>query len=213
MHYSNEQLIILFAFLPVLMAAITAAFKLKQVKGPLKVLCLSIFFALFVEIITRILWLLNKPNLFILPIYVVIELGLLLWMYSLVLNSSFLIRNKVWLILAFTVLVACDSYFKFEVVHSVGRIIESAIVIMLVVAYFYKTFQELKVQDLWQEPFFWISSGLLLFFSVNILIYIFVNFLLLYSKELNHQIWVVHSFLNALLYCSYSLALWISPKN
>jgi hypothetical protein len=215
MHYSREQIIILFTILPVFLAAIMAAFRFKTADGPLRLLCFLIFFALVTESLSRLLWFFQTSNLFLWPIYITVEFGLILWIYSLVLENAFLQQTRVRIIVTFLVIIMIRSFYlsgKSVLIDNSGRLIESIMVIALVLAYYYKLFKELIVKFLWREPFFWISNGLFLFFSGNFLIFIFLNYILLYSKDLNDKIWVIHAFLNYLLYSVYTYALWISRK-
>ncbi|SDG36723.1 hypothetical protein SAMN04487996_1183 [Dyadobacter soli] len=212
MHYSREQLIVLFTYLPVLVAAWMALRRYRGADRPVKLLCWLIFFALLIESISRIFWFFKVSNLFLWPIYITVEFALLTWMYSLVLDQKWLTTVRGWMLAAFTAIVLVrelGQQGQSVWIDNAGRSIESVVVILLALSYFYKVFQELKVQNLLVEPFFWVSAGLLLFFSGNFLIFIFMNFILLYSKNLNDQIWVIHSLMNYMLYITYAIALWV----
>ena len=192
-----------------------AAIKFSYVHKPHRFLCILIFFALFIETVSRVLWFFKTSNLFLWPIYITIEFSLLLWIYSLILENNFLTKTRRWLLAVFLGLILTRAFYQSGesvLIDNSGRLIESALIIYFVLAYYYKIFQELKIQTLWRDSFFWVSSGLLLFFSGNFLIFVFLNFILLYSTKLNDQIWVIHAFLNYLLYSVYTFALWISPK-
>lgn len=212
MHYSKEQLIVLFTYLPVLVAAGMALRRYRGAGRAVRVLCWLIFFALLIESISRIFWFFKVSNLFLWPIYITVEFGLLTWMYSLVLDQKWLTALRGWMLGVFTAIVLMrevGQHGQSVWIDNAGRSIESVVVIFLALAYFYKVFQELKVQNLLLEPFFWVSAGLLLFFSGNFLIFIFMNFILLYSKNLNDQIWVIHALMNYMLYITYAIALWV----
>jgi len=212
MHYSKEQLIVLFTYLPVLVAAVMALVRYRGAGRPVRLLCWLIFFALLIESISRIFWFFKVSNLFLWPIYITVEFALLTRMYSLVLDQKWLTVLRGWMLGAFTVIVLVrelGQHGQSVWIDNAGRSIESVVVIFLALAYFYKVFQELKVQNLLLEPFFWVSAGLLLFFSGNFLIFIFMNFILLYSKNLNDQIWVIHALMNYMLYITYAIALWV----
>lgn len=212
MHYSKEQMIVLFTYLPVLIAAGMAFKRYRQADRPLKLLCWMIFFALLTESSSRVFWFFKVSNLFLWPIYIAVEFALLTWMYSLVLDQKWLTALRGWMLGVFTVIVLVrelGQHGQSVWIDNAGRSIESVVVILLALAYFYKVFQELKVQNLLLEPFFWVSAGLLLFFSGNFLIFIFMSFILLYSKSLNDQIWVIHALMNYMLYITYAIALWV----
>lgn len=215
MAYTPEQIILFLAALPaVLIAALMGTYQIRYVPPPLRVLCYLIFFALLTEIVSRALWLSKTPNLFLWPIYTSVEFGLLVWMYSLSLRIVLLTRFWIWLVVAFVSTVVGLELFSSShpLISNAGRLIESVVVIILTLAFFYITFQNLTVRRLEREPMFWVSSGLLLCFSGNLFVFIFANFVLSYSQKLNYQLWIVHAVLNAFLYSAYTYALWISPK-
>lgn len=214
--YTIEQIALFLTALPtILLSTIMGALRVKQTTPTLKSLCFLIFFTFLTELVTRVLWFYKIPNLFIWPVYMAIEFGILVWMYSTALENVLLIRTRTGLVVGFACLLVGRTVMGLNpfLFDSAGRPVESVIILSLVLAYFYKTFQELKVKNLRREPLFWVSSGLLLYFSGSLLIFIFANFVLQYSKVFNYQIWIVHSALNALLYSAYTYALWISSKS
>ena len=212
MHYSREQLIVLFTYLPVLVAAAMALLRYRGAGRPVKVLCWLIFFALLIESISRIFLFFKVSNLFLWPIYITVEFALLTWMYSLVLDQKWLTTARGWMLALFTIIVLVRELGQpgqSVWIDNAGRSIESVVVIFLGRAYLFKFLQGFKVQKHLRDPFLWVSGGFLLFFSGNFLIFIFMNFILLYSKNLNDQIWVIHALMNYMLYITYAIALWV----
>lgn len=220
MHYSVQQIILSFLVIPTWIAAIIAVVRFKRAEGWTKVLCYIQFFALFIQTYSDILWYRKVTNLFLYPIYTTIEGGLFIWMYSLMLKSAWLDKARVWLILLLALAVGIkyleiDSFHDFinqSAIDGLSRIIEGGIVIALVIVYFFKVFKEIKTPHIHQEPAFWVSGGLLIYFSCTIILYVFANFVRRYSQEFNQSFWVLHSLLNLLLYSAYSVALWKLPR-
>lgn len=216
MHYSSEQLIIFFAFLPILIASITGAIKFKKLDPTLKLLSLLIFFALVVESISRILWLYKISNLFLWPVYVSVEFAFLIWIYSMELQNKFLSKVKIWLILFFTAYVSYKTFqvsSRINLIDNSGRLLESMVLISIILFYYYKLYVNQPLSNLWSVPMFCVSTGLLIFFAGNFFIFLFINFILQYSQKLNYQIWIIHASLNCVLYLIYTFALWKSPEN
>lgn len=215
MTYTKDQLIILSTLFPVLMAALSAAISFKSASQPIRILCLLIFFSLLTESISRVLWFLKASNLFLWPIYISISFGLILWMYSIVLENLLLIRLRVGILLTFWALILLRTWLgpnRGVIIDNLGLIIESLLVIGLALAYYFKVFQEVKIQALWQDPLFWVSTGLFLYYCGSFVFFIFLNYILLYSPKINSQAWVIHALLNYLLYGIYTLALWIDHR-
>ncbi|MCE7039728.1 hypothetical protein [Dyadobacter sp. CY312] len=216
MHYSSEQLVIFFAFLPILLAAVTGAVRFKKLDTTLKILACLVFFAFAIESLSRIYWLYKTSNLFLWPIYITVEFALLLWMFSSELNIKLLTRACIPIILAFT------SYMIYKtlqvsnegvMIDNSGRLIESVTLLLLIMLYYGKLYKNQPSGKLWTIPMFSISTGLLLFFSGNFLIFLFINFMLQYSQKLNYQVWMIHALLNGLLYLTYTYSLWKTRAN
>ncbi|MDQ1090190.1 hypothetical protein [Siphonobacter sp. SORGH_AS_1065] len=220
MHYSVQQIVILFVSVPILIAAITAGIRFKWASGWVKVLCCIQFFAVATQTYSYILWYRKITNLFLYPIYTIIEGGLFIWMYSLMLESAWLQKARVWLILLLAVVVGSkylklnsfQDFINHNLIDGLSRVVEGGIVIALVIAYFFKLFREIKTPYIHQEPAFWVSGGLLIYFSCTIILYLFANFVRRYSQEFNQSFWVLHAALNVLLYSAYSVALWKLPR-
>jgi hypothetical protein len=211
---SAQKIVIFLAFLPVVFAAGVAVVRFKQLAAPLRYLGCLVFFSLLIEIGSRILWLYKVSNLFLLPLYTIVEFGLIAWVYWLALRqyavARWIPRLLVSFVLCTGVLVAWEGFGRF---NDFQRLIESVLILGFVIAYFYKVFQETVIVRLEHEPLFWFSSGLFIYFSGNTFIFILSNYLLSYSVDLNYQAWIIHAMLNVVLYVFYSIALWIRPRS
>ncbi len=216
MPYSSEQLIIFFAFLPVLLAAIVGAVRFKELDYTLRILTYLIFFALIVESISRILWLYKISNLFLWPVYVTVEFGFFIWIYSIELKSKLLLQARGWLIAIFAAYLTYKTLqvsSRINLIDNSGRLVESVCLIVLILFHYYKIYVEQPTKNLWSIPMFCVSTGLLVFFAGNFFIFLFINFILQYSQKLNYQIWLIHAFLNCVLYLIYSFVLWRRQEN
>ena len=201
------------ALVPVVSATLVGAVRFRHLKPALRVLAYLIFFALLMEVVSRMLAARQKPNLFLLPIDTLVEFGALAWMYRRALQPSALSR---WLpaVIAVFSLASLLSYanpvslYRF---NTQQRFVESLLVLGLVLVYFYKVIRELVVVHLEREPMFWVSVGLLLYFAGNVFIFVSSNYVLQHSTALSHQLWAIHSLLYMVLFGLYTWALWISP--
>ncbi len=71
--------------------------------------------------------------------------------------------------------------------HRVGKyaqVIESALIILWALLYFYETIKALKVSNIIQYPFFWVCAGLLIFYSGNIFFFPFWHYMYQWEKNL-----------------------------
>lgn len=87
------------------------------------------------------------------------------------------------------------------------RFAESIIIVGYGCTYFVKVFRESRIIHLSKDQGFWISAGLILYFSGNALLFLFSQFVLQLSDEAFSLIWSVHSVLVILLYLSFTFAI------
>ncbi len=216
MKYSGEQLIILLAVVPNALAALLAALRWRRLPLVLRPLALLTLFALFTEIFCRVLWLFKISNMFMLPLYISVEFGLLVWLYERALASRWLRRLRWPLVIGLSTLAALDWLLQSArpTIYSNGvRLLESLLVILLTLAYYHASLRRPNSPYIWREPLFWVSTGLLFFFAGNFLIYTVTGFAFYYHRPVVMQLWVVHACLNSLLYSTYAYALWLSLRS
>ncbi|TDN39148.1 hypothetical protein E4631_24200 [Hymenobacter sp. UV11] len=215
MTYSSQQVLILLAVVPNVVAALLAALKWRRLPISIRPLAILTVFALLTEIISRVLWLLKLSNLFLLPIYISVEFGLLVWLYSQAIDRQWIMRLRWPLTVGLGVLAILEEQLKLPrapAYNNLSRLMESASIIVLALAYYHSALRQPKTAYIWREPLFWVSTGLLFFFTGSFLIYTVTNFAFYYHRPLVMQLWVVHAGLDALLYTTYAYALWLSLK-
>ncbi|GAB5557609.1 MAG: hypothetical protein SchgKO_18220 [Schleiferiaceae bacterium] len=127
-------------------------------------------------------------------------------------NSSALFIGA---LLAFEVFVIINSAWIQDMSEypSFTRTTESILIIAVSIYYFYSTLIQKMEKNLLRSPFFWLASGLLIYFSCNLLLFIFGNYISDRSSPLFRSLWSVHAVLNILLYLSYSVAVLCNPKS
>lgn len=72
--------------------------------------------------------------------------------------------------------------------HRVGKyaqVVESALIILWALLYFYETIKELKVNNIIRYPFFWVCAGLLIFYSGNIFFFPFWHYMYQWEEKLD----------------------------
>jgi hypothetical protein len=158
-----------------------------------------------------------KSNLFLFPFISIGEIALLALAYNQVLQSATFTKILPWLLGLFIAYALVISFSQFGLArYAVGlAIVVNLLMLGLAGLYFRKLLNELQVEQLLHEPFFWISAGLAVYGLGNLLISLFSNYLITHcSIQLQFIIlWGVRNVFNYLLYLSYCWALWIaSPK-
>ncbi|MEZ4828317.1 MAG: hypothetical protein R3C61_18810 [Bacteroidia bacterium] len=122
-------------------------------------------------------WYINTdPSL---HIYTIVEFAFLILILQPHLPSFFTVQKAWYVILLFSVFGLYNMFFLQGVFafNSYALAVESIAMIMLTVWYFYHVLQELSEKKLTESPIFWISTGILTYFSVNLFMYIIGRYL------------------------------------
>jgi hypothetical protein len=215
---SWSTLLFILGDIPVLLviaASVWGIVCFRQLPPSLRALTLLVCFDAVMETTGLILLWLKIPNLFLFPIVIVGEAGLLLLLYVRALQSSFLSRLAPWVIGLLVAYALFDSWLVPGLVrfHPSLQVISDLLSLALGGLYFRKLMDELHVARPVRDPLFWISAGLVFTSLGNLLISLFSNYLLQnYPQQLNMYVWRIHTVLVGLLYSCYCVALWLRPQ-
>lgn len=157
----------------------------------------------------------KRPNLVLAPIDTAIEFTMLALMYRRTLWPSAVARYLPVAIVIFLLGSALDFRPRLDTVEfsPVQHVVESVVVLGLVAIYFRrKLIPPITLAPLEREPMFWVSAGLLLYFSGNILIFLSSNIVLHLSHEMSRHVWTIHALLYAFLNLFYVVALCVEPR-
>lgn len=218
MHESVSPLLLrLLAHVPLVLVMLASARGLSrytQYPPTLRALTLLACFDALMELLNYVLLWLNLPNLFLMPLVLVGELGLLLLVYGRALQSNTFWRLAPWgfgLLVAYAPLGSVLAPGTIEYWPSL-RVVANLVPLLLAGLYFRQLLNELRVARLSADPLFWLSIGLVLYTLGDLLIGLFSNYLFsTFSHELNRAVWFIHTFLNIVLYFCYCVALWLRP--
>jgi len=166
------------------------------------------------DAIGRTLWINSRSNLFIGHFHTLVEFLLLANAFRIALNGF--VSNKVmqFIMLGFAILAVLNTIFvqTLEFNNSYIKLFESLLFISFSLLYFYRLGKEMKIANLEMDPMFWISTGVLIYFAGSFFIFLYANFILLYTQELGIRIWFVHAIFFLLFGLLNSIGLWISQK-
>ncbi|MFD1467123.1 hypothetical protein ACFQ48_02720 [Hymenobacter caeli] len=200
---------------PVVLAAVIGFVRFRQLPNNLRYLAGLAWFELPLEVAGLLIIFQHGNNLFLMPIYIVGELGLLVLIYQHTLHSATFTKTAQWLIVGFAIYVAFDSLVSAPGLSSYRpgqQVVQSVFILGLVGLYFRKLLNELWVMSLTREPMFWVSVGLSIYFLGYLQIALFSDYMLRhYSLQTNRNIWSVQNVLHILLHSCYCLALWMRP--
>lgn len=87
------------------------------------------------------------------------------------------------------------------------RSVESIILIGCSLLFFSRSLRSLDVERIERTFMFWISVAVLVYFTGNLLLYIFSNVIAAASDAVYFTVWTIHTLFNILLYLLYTIAL------
>lgn len=196
-----------FLFLPISISF----YRFSQRTQELKALSLILYLILFFDGVARILAHWGMSNLFIWHIYTPIEF----YFYSFIFSKHIVpplpkpfFRGVLY---AFGVIALLNVLFAqgFAQVNSYTRVLESMIFVCFSVLLLFQLFRQEESVPLQNKPLFWFACGILLYFSGNLFVFIFSNFLhQYYYLYLNKYVWAFYALMNVITYLLFAIALW-----
>ena len=204
---------------PVIVASLLGLAYFRRLPPSLRYLTLLACFDVVMEVTAMLVLTLPgvRSNLFLLPIIAIGEVSFLALAYRSVLQSATFTKVLPWGLGLFSAYALFISFSQLGIVgHAVGlEIIGDLLTIGIAGLYFRKLLNELHIEHLRRDPFFWVSVGLVVQGLGNLLISLSSNYLLAhYSVQLQLIImWGVRNLFNVLLYISYCVALWLRPRH
>lgn len=212
-----ETFMLLSSILPSFITLIMGSIRFFSQKliGLKKHILLLTFLSFVSSFITMVLWLNVTNNMYIGNIYTLLEALLLFMVYKEYLGKIFSDMFFVSIVSIFCAFFLFNILYiqGFYEINSYSRTLESMLMIFFSLLYFYQVMQTLDSENLMREPMFWLNSGVLLYFSANVFIFIFSSFVSKYSIDLNLIIWAIHSLFHTIFFIMLSTALWVVPQH
>ena len=208
--------IIRFSSVPLVVACLVGLVQYRRYEATRRYLVWLSWLALLVTAVAMWFQHQHRPNLFLAPIDAAIEFTLLGLMYRQALWPLAVARYLPVCIGLFVVGTALTSWPQPGTVEfsPIQHFTESVAMVTLVVLYYRRILnaRPVSLAPLEREPMFWISAGVLLYFSANSLIFLTSNFLLLHYRELSKSVWAIHALLYSFLNGFYIVALCLPPR-
>ncbi|HAS43337.1 MAG TPA: hypothetical protein DCS93_22850 [Microscillaceae bacterium] len=198
----------------ILLPAILALVLFKRQVLPLKSLSILIWIGALVEVAAQIMANNGKSNLPLLHVYVIIEFVLLGWMYQFNLYKLYNRYVIPIIIILFSIFSIINSLFiqSIYTFNTHNRPLSNLLLIVFAISYYYKLLKELKIRYLERNPMFWINTGILIYYSGSLFLFIFSNYIIK-TRESWLLVWHIHSILNIFINIFYTIGLWHSQEN
>lgn len=200
----------------VLITSVVGVVRYRQLPLSLRYLALLACFEALMKIVCLLFFnIFHVANLFLFPFISVSELTLLALAYRQVLQSDTFSRVMPWVLglsSAYALLANLPHLHTSHYTTSLS-IISDLLTIALAGLYFRKLLNELQVERLRLDPFFWVSAALVVHGLGDLVIVLFSNYLISHCSLLLQKLVLlgVRNIFNLLLYVSYFLALALRP--
>ncbi len=153
-------------------------------------------------------------NLFLYHFYIIVLFVLVNRIYKRTLKELYSGVTANWILFIFLVfaLINTVGFQPFQVFNSNVIVVAGMLFIFYSLSYFYHRLTVGFMEKWYQEPLFWLSSGLLIHYSSTLMLFFAVNFMLDKSSALIGVSWMLNAGLNVLLNLFYVLAI-LNSKN
>lgn len=212
-HFARE--LIRYSSLIVLLPLLIILYRRQWLDLPFKAITCFIVLANVVQGLASLMNAYHLNNLWLLHYYTVLEFSFIVWFYGIILQG-FVPSKAIWAIgVGFGILSLLNSIYlqPLSEFNTYARSLEGILVILLALAWYFRTLTEMKVKRLQDEPLFWVNSGFLLYFSGSVLLFAVSNYLLSLNHSLNLYIWAFHGIFSVLLYLFVSIGVWKLAKD
>lgn len=194
-----------------LLAAVYAWLVNKGLKREQKMIAAYIILAAITELAAFIMGRIYTSNLPILHVYTLLQFLLVALLFRQFIRQK--LHHQIWLTV--TILFLCGSIINSLFIQSIwkfngyARAAESLIVVLFVIGYFYRLlFTEEAKTPLYGIPMFWISTGLMFYFSACFFVFLMSGDVLIMSSKVFTISWAFHDLILIIHYIFLTAALW-----
>lgn len=169
------------------------------------------------EIISKYIWRLEswENNMPVFHIYTAIEYYLVVSIFYFGVKGMISQKLYQFIMLGYSIFFALSLIFYQGIwdANSFSSTLSGIVLIVLSLAYFNFTLKHLNTPDLGQSFSFWFATTILLYFSANLLLFIFYDSIIekIWEKDAEQSIfnivWSMFSFMNLVMYLLFSIAL------
>ncbi len=170
---------------------------IKFIKGYLVPLFLLVFISFVTDSINYVYVSENINNYYIFHLFTIIEFILISLFYLLFFRrylhpAYLLVPIPVFLIIAFV-----DYKINgFNTMDNFSASVEAILLSVYALVSFLFIMRKLLFENILSEPFFWINSGVLFYFSGSLLVFAFSNYFLTFEPSNQYVLWSIPQFLN-----------------
>lgn len=212
------NILLLLPNIPILLVAIYAGYHFSGFNKELRVFSGFLFLSVLIQIPSVILYLYEMNNMPLLHIYTLLGGYILIRFYRVLLKKYLATRVLSIVSGLFVLFAVIDSLFIEGIFtfNTIGLTVEAVIIVILALSTFNLLMQEKSKFQNKQllKSISWINSGFFIYFSSNLLLYYFGDYLVSSTISISsfRIIWMLHSLFSITMYIFFFIALWKTPK-
>ena len=189
-------------------------FRLRQLGLHLKILLVFLGISAIVESVTVAMASSGTSNVFLIPLFALIELTFVTIVYSKVYQNRIWKRILIFVPIAFTIFLVLNVFFAegAKNLSSYIRSVEGLLVIGITLVWFYQALNNVSINAIHREPMFWISSGFLIYFAGTFFLFITSTYLLEHTEGILAVAFLINSISNICKNILFTFALWMRPQ-
>jgi hypothetical protein len=166
------------------------------------------FFAL--SVLTEIGVLFMSNNMLLLHIFTGVEFFALGYMYYSFFKGKILFLNEAFVIItisfAFIFVVDLTWFNDSESFNTLSRPYESLMMVALSLLFYYLFIKNELEKVLWEQPMYWLSTGVLIYFSTGIFLFMLSNLLLKGNQDIVDKGYGIHAGVNIICNILYAMS-------
>lgn len=202
------------AAIPIGVAVVVAAIHLKRLNRSQRWIGLLCLVSLFVQIASSVLWNLERNNLPLLHFYAPLELVILLRFFHSVSTNVKQKKLSNYLSILFVIasilnVLFVQSIYEFNYLLAA---IASLILVFFSINTWVQIMKDLKIEKLTRNSTFWFNSAILIYFSINFILFLSNNELNKLAVSVVRLPWMVHAIFMTIYYFLLSIGLWKQQK-
>lgn len=196
----------LFGILPIILGLIN----LKYIKNYVVPLFILVFISLTVEIISWGFSQFSENNLYIFHLFTVVEFILISLFYIFYFKQYFKPIIFITLLPLFIIITITEYYIKgANCMNNISTSVESILFVSYSLFLYFFVMKKSLIENLLSSSIFWLNSAVLIYFSGNLLLFLFSSYLAETENKNYFILWAtIHSFFNITFNLLLSIGFW-----
>lgn len=197
------------SFLSIIIPLSVGVYRFRYLKNENRIFSLLIPVSIITETTIYILFKYRVNNLFVSRIQGIAEFVLLSFFFARVFASSSWPKFVYLLIFVFLGVAFFDlSINGFNSLDNISLATECFLLMIYSILAFFRLVQNPVYENILAAPLFWFNTGILTYFSGNLFLFVFSNYVETHFAKLAPALWGIHSALNIVFYLLITLGFW-----